>query len=498
MGCWSRWGNSPSSGAWQATGHRGVGRLLEELWRVDPAHAKHLVAHAEHTLALVALSGQTLPARLARAAAIAAAGEIGEEHLRVLVRARGLIERIVGLAPERVAEAEELLAEAARSLSPSGLQRVVDQLLATLDQDGAAPEEDPEPVDELLLTHRRDGTLAFTGRVHGVADVELLLETLDALSTPAGPDDPRSLAQRRAEALLDLCGQARGPEGIADPADDPAAPDPFGDDPVDEDAYRDLDWRDHRDEDSDASRRHGWLRPVPDPAPGPRRLFTPPPPEPPEPEHDASPAPRRSTEPPGSEKPPGTEEPSDPGARSEAADPNSDAPPDPPDHGAPAEPPGHSTPLEPAPTLPLRSGRRGSVLPIPARAQIALTIPLEWLREQTGHAQLDSGRALDPATARRLACDGNIIPVVLGTRSEPVELGRASYVVTEALRRLLTMRDRGCAHPGCTRRPNRTHAHHILTTSSTGATAGSPSRTILSCSAGTTTTWSTTVPGKYA
>lgn len=101
------------------------------------------------------------------------------------------------------------------------------------------------------------------------------------------------------------------------------------------------------------------------------------------------------------------------------------------------------------------------MLPIPARAQLAVTIPLDWLRDQTGHGQLDSGRALDPATARRLACDANLIPVVLGSRSEPVELGRAAYAVTEALRRLLTLRDRGCAHPGCSRRANRTHAHHI-------------------------------------
>lgn len=95
------------------------------------------------------------------------------------------------------------------------------------------------------------------------------------------------------------------------------------------------------------------------------------------------------------------------------------------------------------------------------RAQVAVTIPLEWLRERTGHAVMDSGRLLDAATARRLACDADVVPVVLGSRSEPIELGRAAYVVTEALRRLLIMRDRGCAHPGCTRRPNRTHAHHI-------------------------------------
>jgi len=82
-------------------------------------------------------------------------------------------------------------------------------------------------------------------------------------------------------------------------------------------------------------------------------------------------------------------------------------------------------------------------------------------RERTGHALLDSGQPLDPATARRLACDAGIVPAVLGTRSEPIELGRATYAVTWALRRLLIIRDRGCAHPDCTCRPNRCHAHHI-------------------------------------
>jgi hypothetical protein len=407
-------GELAETGAWEATGHRSLSRFVEELWRVDPGHGKHLVQHAEHTLATVTLTGQAVVPRLPRAAALCAAGEIGEEHLRVLVRARDKIGRIPGIEPGQIAEAQEMLAEAARSLSPCGLERVVTRLLDTLDADGAAPEEEPEPTDELLLTHRRDGTLAFTGRIHDAADVDLFLETLDALATPAGPDDPRDLAQRRAEALLDLCGQARGPHGIADPDSGPGHPagghDPFSDDPPGDNAVDDIDWRDPRDEDSDTSHRHGRLHSVPDPQPP----FAPPPPR-----HPRPPAP---TDPLGS------------------AEPEHD------DSPAP-EPP------RPAPRRP--------VPPIPARAQIAVTIPLEWLREQTGHAQLDSDRALGPAAARRLACDANIIPVVLGTHSEPIELGRATYVVTEALRRLLVLRDRGCAHPGCTRRANRTHAHHI-------------------------------------
>lgn len=427
-------GELAESGAWEGTGHRRLGRFLEELWRIDPAHGRRFVRHAEHTLTMVALSGQTVAPRLPRAASLAAAGQIGDEHLRVLVRARSLVERIPGIAPDRVAEAEELLAEAARSLPPCGLQRVLTQLLATLDPDGVAPEEEPEPIDELLVTHRRDGTLAFTGRVHGVADVELLLETLDVLAAPAGPDDPRNLAQRRAEALLDLCGQARGPDGIADEPLEPV--DPFGEDPRDEDTLDDIDWRDQRDEDSDSSRRHGWLRPVPDHHNGRGRPTTPPPP----------PA-RTSTSDPDP----------DPEREHSAASPPAASPAPNPESESESESEHSPASAVPAPAVPPRR----QTLPVPARAQIALTISLDWLRERTGHALLDSGRPLDPATARRLACDANLIPAVLGTRSDPVELGRAAYAVNHALRRLLVMRDRGCAHPGCTRRPNRTHAHHI-------------------------------------
>lgn len=391
-------GELAESGAWETTGHRGLGRSLEELWRVDPAHAKRLVAHAEQVLPTVTLTGQPVPPRMPHTARASSDGAIGEEHLRVLVRALSRVERIPDLDPTQAAAAEELLAGAARTLSPSGLERVITELLDRLDPDGAAPEEDPEPTDELLMTRRRDGTLAFTGRVHGGADVELLLETFDALSRPAGPDDPRSLPQRRSEALLDLCDQARGAHGIADP-DQPEPTLAFDD--LD-DLLTDVDWRDHRDEDSDSAWRHGRLRPVPD--------------------TDDVPGP---------------------------ADPCGPQPTTGPPEGTPAD------------DAPGRSSRRRPPLPIPARAQIAVTIPLEWLRERTGHAQLDSGRPLDPATARRLACDASVIPVVLGTRSEPIELGRAAYAVTWALRRLLVIRDRGCAHPGCTRRPNRCHAHHI-------------------------------------
>ncbi|GAA4821898.1 hypothetical protein GCM10023201_04560 [Actinomycetospora corticicola] len=406
-------GDLAETAAWTTTGHRDLGRFLEELWRVDHAHAAHLLRHAEQTLQMVALSGQELPPRLPASAQAAAEGAIGEEHLRVLVRAMDRVRSIEDIEPEQVAAAEDLLAQTARQLSPRGLERVAARLLATLDPDGIAPGEPDEPDDEWLLVHRRDGSLAFTGHIHGAADVELLLETLDALAGPAGPDDTRPLGARRAEALLDLCAAAHTGTGPIDPHDpEPRTEATGGSAKADEDPdpwpTGPADFREADGEDSDLDRRHGRLQLVPDDLDGNDVGSRP---------ADADTATRRQS--------PST----------------SDAP--------------------PAPTTTPPGAHRAERLPIPARAQIALTIPLDWLRGQVGHAAFDTGRPLDPATARRLACDAQILPVVLGTRSEPLELGRATYAVTEALRRLLTIRDRGCAHPGCTRRPRRCHAHHI-------------------------------------
>ena len=76
-------------------------------------------------------------------------------------------------------------------------------------------------------------------------------------------------------------------------------------------------------------------------------------------------------------------------------------------------------------------------------------------------AVLDGIGPLDAESARRIACDARVIPVVLGSRSEPLDLGRASYTVPTALRRALILRDRGCAFPGCDRTHRWCHSHHI-------------------------------------
>ena len=95
------------------------------------------------------------------------------------------------------------------------------------------------------------------------------------------------------------------------------------------------------------------------------------------------------------------------------------------------------------------------------RPLLTITMDHRWLQAAVGHGTLDSGHLADAATVRRWACDAEIIPIVLGTKSEPLDVGRLARTATDAIRRALNLRDGGCAFPGCTRPPRRCHAHHI-------------------------------------
>lgn len=74
-------------------------------------------------------------------------------------------------------------------------------------------------------------------------------------------------------------------------------------------------------------------------------------------------------------------------------------------------------------------------------------------------ATLADGTPITPSLARRLACDADIIPVVLNGSSEILDLGRTQRLVTPAQRRALVLRDKGCIR--CRRPPQWCQAHHI-------------------------------------
>lgn len=115
------------------------------------------------------------------------------------------------------------------------------------------------------------------------------------------------------------------------------------------------------------------------------------------------------------------------------------------------------------------------------RPHVSVTVSLEALRDGIGSASLIGidASSLTASEARRLACDANVIPVVLGGHCEPLDVGRRSRLVTSGIRAALTRRDAGCAFPHCTMRPRSARP----TTSSPGTTAALPPWTTSCCCA---------------
>jgi Domain of unknown function (DUF222) len=54
-----------------------------------------------------------------------------------------------------------------------------------------------------------------------------------------------------------------------------------------------------------------------------------------------------------------------------------------------------------------------------------------------------------PQNIRALACDADILPVVLGTEGQVLDVGRAQRLFPARLRQAIAARDGGCAAPGC-------------------------------------------------
>ena len=92
-----------------------------------------------------------------------------------------------------------------------------------------------------------------------------------------------------------------------------------------------------------------------------------------------------------------------------------------------------------------------------------LTIIMNWdaVTGAISNAGFDTGGWLSPAQARRFLCDAKIVPAILGSNSEVLDIGRKSRTFPAGIRRAIAARDRGCIWPGCDRPPNWCDAHHV-------------------------------------
>ncbi len=106
-----------------------------------------------------------------------------------------------------------------------------------------------------------------------------------------------------------------------------------------------------------------------------------------------------------------------------------------------------------------------SVTPLGVKATVLVTIGYDdlvtRLRPGTLLGGMTAGTALGAETIKTLACDAGIIPVLLGSNGQVLQLGSTTRAFTQSQTKALWLRDRHCTYPGCRTPATWCDAHHI-------------------------------------
>ncbi|GLZ51529.1 HNH endonuclease signature motif containing protein [Actinomycetospora sp. NBRC 106378] len=459
------------------SGYRKLSPLLEDHVRLDRTTVTKLDRHAEALHDTVTPTGSTTPASLPATAAAVDEGTVDADHVEVIAKVMDRLRRVPVLDESTLAVAEEQLAGLAGTHSPKRLYAAAKVIADRLDPDGAAPKDDHPAGNELHYTKRRDGHLHAKLVLRDPAGVALFDDAIRAATpppasaavadpdtgeAPTGPDGERGQCPddeardtkpaRQACGLLDLLAASHR-AGLDHTEDEQAPGSPTASMPL-----PDLDNEDDTAApwatDADLPGNGTPEGPADHDEEGPTADLA-----------DAEDTASATEEPPRFGPGPPDESDDRTDSHREAGDTGSDTGSDtgepPPDPGAAAPPPG------PPPHTPWSPPDPASMA-LPGRERVTLTVTLDYktLRQQltdtsTALALLGDSTFIRPDTARRLACDADIIPIVLGSKGEVLDVGRKTRSIPTATGRAVTVRDRHCAFPGCRRRARTAQIHHI-------------------------------------
>ena len=121
----------------------------------------------------------------------------------------------------------------------------------------------------------------------------------------------------------------------------------------------------------------------------------------------------------------------------------------------------------------LVNGAGDTAQDMPARAEIVVHVDLETLQHGLhagGTCRTALGADLPVETVRRMACEAEILPVVLDGRSVPIDVGRSKRLATVHQRRALEAIHPTCAIPDCEVIFDHCNVHHIEYWENGGAT----------------------------
>jgi len=106
------------------------------------------------------------------------------------------------------------------------------------------------------------------------------------------------------------------------------------------------------------------------------------------------------------------------------------------------------------------------------RARVVVHLDEDTLHRRVEQAGLlPGGQKIPAGELRRLCCDADLTPVVLGSASEVLDLGRSRRLVSDEIRLALSIRDHGCGFPGCDAADHECEAHHVVPWWAGGVTA---------------------------
>lgn len=95
----------------------------------------------------------------------------------------------------------------------------------------------------------------------------------------------------------------------------------------------------------------------------------------------------------------------------------------------------------------------------PTQLTTAQSSPTQLASAQLATAQFTG--PINPVNIRTIACEADVIPVVLGGAGEILDVGRKQRYFSRAQRAALFVRDQGCSFPDCTIPASWCEAHHI-------------------------------------
>ncbi|MGW0024367.1 DUF222 domain-containing protein [Rhodococcus sp. NPDC003383] len=174
-------------------GCRSVNDFLVGTLRISAADAARRVKGAKKVGTWHSLDGEDLEPELPATAAAARSGAIGPDHVAAVAKTMRKVPRTVGF--DEITVAEQILADAACSVTPDDLVKLGAHLLAYLNPDGDVPDEKERKRRRGLRIGKQRVDLMTP--ISGLIDPEtraLLEPVLAKLARPGmnNPDDPES------------------------------------------------------------------------------------------------------------------------------------------------------------------------------------------------------------------------------------------------------------------------------------------------------------------